>query len=267
MRKKISREELLSIAELRDGSLYWTQPTKGRRIQGARAGYINKVSGAITIEINGKLYHLNHLVWLIEKGGYPKYKLEHINDNKLNARIENLREIKPRSTVVTAELIRELFDYVDGHLVWKKRLSARSQTEIGSIAGYIGNIKDSEYRYIKIGGTRYKAADLIWAYHKGEMPKLIIDHENHIKSDDNIGNLREATSRQNAQNQSLRVTNKSGVTGVNEINGRWKARISGSDGERIYLGTYACYDKAVIARKAAEKALGYHENHGKKSVI
>lgn len=52
-------------------------------------------------------------------------------------------------------------------------------------------------------------------------------------------------------NQRLRVTNKSGKTGVRFADNKWVATIS-CKGERIYLGTFENYADAVDARQAAE---------------
>ncbi len=264
MKQKIGYTEVVKMFELREGSLFWTLPTRGRRKQGAKAGNINKVSGNLMIEIQGKNYPANHLIWLMSNREYPKYHLEHRNGNKLDNRIENLKEVIPESTDVTFELVRRLFDYVDGHLIWKSHLSVRSQTKTGSIAGSITPGRSSTYRYIKIGGKRYKSANLIWLYHTGEKPESILDHINHDGCDDRIENLREVTKQENSQNQKLRTTNTSGAVGVNKNYDKWQARIHDKDGNRVSLGIYDSFEEAVIARKAAEAVMGYHENHGKK---
>lgn len=264
MKEKIGYTEISKMFELREGTLYWALPTKGRRKQGARAGSVNKHTGNLMIEIQGKLYPANHLIWLISNFEYPKHHLEQINGDKLDNRIENLKEVIPESTEITYELVRRIFDYVDGHLIWKSHLSIRSQTKIGSIAGSITPGRSSTYRYIKIGGKRHKAANLIWLYHTGEEPKSVLDHINHDGCDDRIENLREVTKQENSQNQKLRADNTSGIVGVDKNQGKWQARIQDKEGNRILLGRYDSFEDAVIARKAAEAVMGYHENHGKK---
>lgn len=71
----------------------------------------------------------------------------------------------------------------------------------GNLIGY----KQREGRY-KIGvlGRQLFRSHIIWWKAKGYWPRLTIDHENRIKSDDWIGNLREATMLEQAQNKGPR---------------------------------------------------------------
>ena len=45
------------------------------------------------ITINNKSYPRSHLIWLVEKGVFPTLQLDHINDDSLDDRIENLQEL------------------------------------------------------------------------------------------------------------------------------------------------------------------------------
>lgn len=263
MRERISYNDIVKLLSIDGEDLRWICPTKGRRKNGAIAGGINKNNGALIIEISGTPYKSGHLAWLMEYKEHPKYKIEHINGNKQDNRIENLKEIIPCSTVLTQDLVRMLFDYDNGVLRWIEKLSARSQYVIGSAAGFVSTQKDSEYRYIKIGGKRYNAANIIWLYHYGVMPDVLIDHINHDKSDNRIENLRLATQKENSRNRSLGVKNTSGVIGVDKHEGKWSARIINNEGKRISLGRFKTFKEAAAARAVAELALGYHPNHGK----
>lgn len=262
MSEKISLEALSEIIKIEDGVLVWSCKTKGRRKNGEKAGCINKNTGHLCVEIDGKNYKASHLVWLLNNGQHPEYRLEHKNGNKLDNRIENIKEIIPRSTVVDRPLVVSLFKYSDGKLFWARKLSNRSQYSIGDEAGAINKQSSSGYRYIKIGGNRYKAADIVWLYHTGRMPARMLDHINHIKTDDRIENLRETTNKENLKNTPLRKNNTSGVTGVVRRGDKWAARITNNDGERITLGSFKSLESAKEAREIAKKIYGYHENHG-----
>lgn len=120
------------------------------------------------------------------------------------------------------------------------------------------------YLYGKLLGQTELAHRVVWALHYGEMPSGGIDHINHVRSDNRIENMRIATDRENARNQTLRASNTSGVMGVSlhRQTGKWAAYISTGDGIK-HLGLFETKDCAVKVRRQAEIDLGYHENHGK----
>ena len=58
---------------------------------GRRAGSIRS-SGYRRITIKGKSYREHHIVWLIHHGRLPSSEIDHIDRDKTNNKIENLRE-------------------------------------------------------------------------------------------------------------------------------------------------------------------------------
>ena len=59
---------------------------------GETAGYLNP-NGYIYIKIDGKDYRLHRLVWLYVHGIIPKQQLDHINGNRSDNRLVNLRVV------------------------------------------------------------------------------------------------------------------------------------------------------------------------------
>lgn len=157
---------------------------------------------------------------------------------------------------ITQLQLKEVLNYHEktGEFIWRQTLSNRGVE--GSTAGY----RNSQgYWCISIYGIKYLAHRLAWLYVHGDWPEEEIDHINHDKADNRLCNLKPATRKENSRNLGLRSNNTSGVTGVSRINSnnKWRAAI-----EDKHIGTYEDFEDAVIARKAAERALGYHKNHG-----
>lgn len=86
-----------------------------------------------------------------------------------------------------------------------------------------------------------------------------IDHINGDPSDNRIDNLREVRAADNRKNTKIYRNNSSGVMGVS-YDARWKNwKVTVG---RKYVGRFKAFDDAVDARKIAEKAENYHQNHG-----
>lgn len=131
----------------------------------------------------------------------------------------------------------------------------------GKIAG---GISEKGYIRIQINRRKYMAHRLAWLFIYQEWPKEQIDHINHVRNDNRLCNLTEATNQENAKNRGIQTNNSSGSTGVlwSEKHKNWKAQIK-VDQKVIYLGTFINKNEAIKARNQAEKDHGFHENHGK----
>lgn len=86
-----SQSELLSLFDYRDGCLYWKTAPKRSSIFDP-AGYECKIHGYRFIVINKVLYRAHRLIWKMFHGRDP-HELDHINRNRTDNRIENLREV------------------------------------------------------------------------------------------------------------------------------------------------------------------------------
>lgn len=77
-----------------------------------------------------------------------------------------------------------------------------------------GSLHVTGYIHISIDNKIYQAHRLAWLYMTGDWPDQHIDHIDRIRNNNKWNNLRKANRQQNAANQKLRKTNKSGYKGV-----------------------------------------------------
>lgn len=86
-----TQEELLSLFYYKDGGLYW-KVNKHRAKANTKAGGVCKTHGYVFIRLNKKLYREHRLIWKMFYNDEPKV-LDHINRNRADNRIENLRSV------------------------------------------------------------------------------------------------------------------------------------------------------------------------------
>jgi hypothetical protein len=85
----ITQQEALNAFEYREGKLYWKYVKSIAIKTGDEAG-ANDGYGYRVIRFNNKLYRAHHLVYLMFNGVLPN-RIDHINSNRSDNRIENLR--------------------------------------------------------------------------------------------------------------------------------------------------------------------------------
>ncbi len=74
------------------GYLRWKVARNHNCKVGEIAGCIRKDNGYRVINIKGKTYRAHRLVWLYVYGSFPEKSIDHINRNKDDNRLSNLRE-------------------------------------------------------------------------------------------------------------------------------------------------------------------------------
>lgn len=183
---------------------------------------------------------------------------------------------------ITPDIVRRLFDYSEGVLIWRERPMSDfliekhwriSQARFsGKIAGSVNHCRSGTRRKILIAfkGTQKKflASRLIWAWHNGSWPVGLIDHEDGDTENDRIENLRDVSSAANSKNMRMHPSNKSGVTGVvwSDRLEKWVVGIM-ANRKSEYLGVFSTLEEATAVRKAAEVKYGFHKNHGRPSNV
>ena len=90
----ITQEYLKELFEYDGESLIWKVKKAHSSIKvGSVAGSASKSHGYWRIGIDGKYYLAHRLIWLYHYGSFPDNSIDHIDQNKLNNSITNLRDV------------------------------------------------------------------------------------------------------------------------------------------------------------------------------
>lgn len=130
--------------------------------------------------------------------------------------------------------VKEYMRYDDdlGCLIRTKK---SGNTRPGDRAGHKG---PKGYTMVRLFNFVYFEHRIIWLLFSGKWPQKHIDHINGVRSDNRIGNLREANNSQNMQNlQGPLPRNKCGYLGVVKRRRKYAALIC-VGGVRRHIGLY-----------------------------
>lgn len=165
---------------------------------------------------------------------------------------------RPPSLIMTYEELKHNLHYEPetGDFTWIQRRGRKIKP--GDPAGTTNN---RGYIMIYFNGKPYSSHRLAYLYMTGKKANGLIDHINHIKTDNRWVNLRVVDTEESNKNLSKAKNNTSGCVGVFRDRDKWRAQITVSK-KRISLGQYDKIEDAVKARKKAEKEYSFHQNHG-----
>lgn len=162
----------------------------------------------------------------------------------------------PKNTP-TQSLLHQIFNYDPhtGNLTWKRDFSRRYKDDDPT------SVASNGYLVVTLDRT-HLAHRIIWLMQTGNSPE-ILDHINHIRSDNRWENLRPSDQVLNNQNKSVNKNNTSGYLGVSymPLHRQFRAYIT-IDRKHIHLGLFPTAEDAYQARLAADKQYGFHPNHG-----
>lgn len=142
----ITQNEIKYLFDYRDGDLYWKEKTspKSRSVIG------DKITSKFTngyhrVCIKGKTYKLHRIIFLYHFGYLPEI-VDHIDCNKSNNRIENLRPANKSQSQHNKRLQKNNKSGVKG-VNWcnnKLKWRARCQNNGKRISKYFSNLDDAK---------------------------------------------------------------------------------------------------------------------------
>ena len=160
----ISYKEATEVFEYNcdTGDIFWRISPNKKIGAGRLAGCVNGC-GYRQIAYKGKLYLTHRLAWLLHYGEWPKSTLDHINRDKLDNRIINMREASHRTNMRNRSAARKNISGIPG-VHWDKRLNKWvARINIGAGTIYLGLSKNlfeaaclrlrAEHKYSFRGGA------------------------------------------------------------------------------------------------------------------
>ena len=100
----IDKEYLNSVFTYEDGKLYWKKQISSKCSIGKEAGTHNKKLNRFYIGLNGKYYLRSRLIYIMHFGKIQN-EIDHINRNRTDDRIENLRDVSDRINTINRECV------------------------------------------------------------------------------------------------------------------------------------------------------------------
>lgn len=146
-------------------------------------------------------------------------------------------------------------DFSDGSYSAERRCAAFNGAYAGkptfTCPGNSGQVQ------AQIGGIHYGAHRIIWKMLFGDEPQEVVAINGNLL-DLRLCNLKASAKIYTAKNLTMFSDNTSGVRGVawDASRNMWKAFIKAND-RSYFLGRYADFDQAVIARQKAEDLHGF----------
>lgn len=162
----MTRDRALELFELRDGALV-NRRTHGKAKKGALAGW-NHPTGYRRLQADGVEHPAHRIVWLIATGEWPG-ELDHINGDRLDNRLENLRVVTRKQNMKNQQMKKSNTSGVCG-VGWDK--------EAGKWRAYIsvnGRVRTiGRFECLSAAAHARRRAEREFGYHKNHGRKSAV---------------------------------------------------------------------------------------------
>lgn len=88
-----SASKLAELFSYDAGALFWKIPPNRKLKAGARAGSLDKKTGYRRVKVGGVDYMEHRVIWQLLTGAPPAGQIDHLNGDKTDNRIENMRDV------------------------------------------------------------------------------------------------------------------------------------------------------------------------------
>jgi len=100
----IDKEFLNSVFTYKDGKLFWKKSMSSKCVVGKEAGSLNKSINRVYVGLCGKYYLRSRLVYIMHCGQIHN-EIDHINRDKFDDTIENLRDVSDRVNTINRHCV------------------------------------------------------------------------------------------------------------------------------------------------------------------
>lgn len=138
------------------GVLTWKIPRKGKGKVGDVAGYLES-DGYMRVWFFGKTHQLHRLIWIYVYGSIDDKHIDHINGNRSDNRLENLRLVTPKQNMENRRLQKNNRCGLPGVTWVSSKQRWRAQIKHNGRIYYFGHFVDPKDAHI---AYRKAAAEL-----------------------------------------------------------------------------------------------------------
>lgn len=123
----------------KDGSLYFKNAETTWVKPGMKAGCTHKNTGYVSVSVLGQRYQAHRVIWKLLKKEEPNGEIDHINGDRADNRIENLRLIDKQKNLLNQKLYRNNKSGIHGVYFCKSKKKWCVQLTFKGVQKYYGS--------------------------------------------------------------------------------------------------------------------------------